>query len=165
MAKRVPNKYVFKDDHVELIITNSKGSIFTILIDKDSYELVKDRTWCVKTDDGYVYNSHSSTYLHRLVLDVEKEFDVDHINQNKLDNRKCNLRKCTKAENNRNVKKGITNTSGYKNIYWRENRNCYVVRVKLNGKMHCKHCHTIEEAIEYRNKLLKELHGEFSCFD
>lgn len=58
--------------------------------------------------------------MHREILgltDPKKEF-VDHIDHNGLNNQRCNLRKCTKQQNNRNRNKVVTqrNTSQYKGV-------------------------------------------------
>lgn len=156
---RIPNKYVFKDDYIELHIV-SKGETYTVLIDKDDYDVVKKYSWSIK--ENYVYNS-TVGLLHRYVLNPQNDKHIDHINHNKLDNRKNNLRECSQAENNRNVGITVNNTSGYKNIYWCDKKQRYIVRITLNGKLYRKHFKTLEEAIEYRDIRLKELHGEFYC--
>lgn len=68
-------------------------------------------------------------YLHRMIIDVPPGMDIDHINMNRLDNRRCNLRACSRSENMaNNRKRGITKsptpgkwiaqvTVNYKNIY------------------------------------------------
>ena len=57
--------------------------------------------------------------MHRQIMNLtfgDKQY-VDHINGNRLDNRKSNLRFCTRTENNHNMKLSYRNKSGAKGIY------------------------------------------------
>lgn len=59
---------------------------------------------------------------------------VDHINGNRFDNRKANLRICSNQENNFNTTKRIINTSGYKGVWYDKVRDKWVSEIKINGK-------------------------------
>ena len=68
---------------------------------------------------GYLYGKvFGKNYLaHRVLWALEHgewpSGDIDHINQNKTDNRMCNLRTATKTENARNKTRNKNNTSGF----------------------------------------------------
>ncbi len=49
--------------------------------------------------------SRRTLYMHRFILNAPKGSEIDHINGNPLDNRKANLRFCTRSENMQNVVK------------------------------------------------------------
>ena len=62
--------------------------------------------------------------LHRLIMGFPSNTnDIDHIDRNPLNNRRCNLRLCTHAQNTRNMSKhiGITG-SKYKGVTWRRGK-------------------------------------------
>ena len=61
---------------------------------------------------------------------------IDHINQDKTDNRWCNLRDVTPAINCQNRKLFSTNTSGYKGVVWQKHCNKWQVLCRANGKQH-----------------------------
>ena len=97
---------------------------------------------------------------HNPLQDISK-LEIDHKDINRLNNNIENLRACSHAENSRNMKIRKNNTSGYKNIR-KTKFNTYIVSIRKTGKEYSKTLKTLEEAIEWRNIKLVELHGEFS---
>jgi hypothetical protein len=60
---------------------------------------------------------------------------IDHINGNRSDNRICNLRPASYAENVYNSKIRSDNKSGVRCVSWNNRSNKWEVRIKLNGKL------------------------------
>lgn len=89
------------------------------LIDVESAYLVEGRNWFVN-DSGYALASINgvNVRMHHLILPSKPGFDVDHINRDKLDNRRSNLRYATRSMNNYNSGPPKTNTSGVKGVSW-----------------------------------------------
>jgi hypothetical protein len=86
---------------------------------------------------------------------------VDHINRNRQDNRLENLRWCSYTENNKNRSISKTNNSGYKQISWYKKQQRWCVRIHRNGKYLSRKCFKkLEDAVEFRNKILTELGEE-----
>lgn len=81
-----------------------------VLIDNDDIEIFDKFKWHI-SDSGYVVwrgllNGKKKTIrLHRLIIHADDDQIVDHINRNKLDNRKCNLRCTTQSVNMRNTER------------------------------------------------------------
>lgn len=78
----------------------------SFLIDKEDFDSLKVFCWYFK-DNGYVYNT-ALGYIHHFIFKIHNEkFElngrqIDHINRNKTDNRKSNLRLVSPSLNNRN---------------------------------------------------------------
>ena len=88
---------------------------------------------------------------------------VDHINNDALDNRKENLRFCTRSENQWNQKLGKRNTSGYKNINFNKQKNVWRLHFTKFGKKYSfGYYKNIEDAIIARDKKALEFHKGFN---
>ena len=63
--------------------------------------------------------------MHREIAGARDGEDVDHRNRDSLDNRRRNLRKCTKSQNGANRPAQRDNSSGYKGVQVR-GEHCFV---------------------------------------
>ncbi len=110
----------------------------TVMIDEEDINIFNSFSWSI-TSKGYVRSTISfskkqlkTIFLHRLIMNIEdSKLQVDHINHNKLDNRKSNLRLCTNQENQRNTK-AKTGVSEYKGVYFAEKK--WRSEIYINGK-------------------------------
>ncbi len=75
--------------------------------------------------------------MHRVVVGAQDDEVVDHINGDKLDNRRVNLRRCSQAENARNVKKRPSNTSGYKGVVFFNHKQRWRAVIRINDRAVC----------------------------
>lgn len=81
-----------------MIIKLSNAESIT-LIDEEDWELVKSYKWLLNNGYALAYRDHKQIYLHRLILGDKPKHEIDHINRDKLDNRRNNLRHVTRSEN------------------------------------------------------------------
>lgn len=91
-----PNDILVYDTYAEVILRNPKQKIKGIaIIDNKDVELIKQYKWHLHPT-GYAsthYNQKQAT-MHRLLFDFPNGM-IDHINRNKLNNRRMNLRMIT----------------------------------------------------------------------
>lgn len=135
------------------------------LVDDEDFEELSKSQW-LNTHRGYVvrYVGKSILRMHRVVMDLslDDERCVDHINGNRLDNRRSNLRVCTKSENAKNRKVYRTNTSGYRGVSWHKKNKKWQAKIKSNGKViYLGEFTVIEDAAEAYRVAANELHGDF----
>lgn len=102
-------------------------------------------------------------YLHRLIMNNPEKMRVDHINGDKLDCRKTNLRICTHSQNLMNRGKNRNNKSGLKNIFFDKARNKWKVEIKVNYKsIHIGRFSKKEDAINAQISAEKKHFGQFA---
>lgn len=114
----------------------SKG---TIHYDKSDEKLVSQYHWYIGAK-GYVYGYKKPRgkelkqfRMHRILLGLKpRKGIVDHINGNRLDNRRCNLR-VGDAQLNA-INKRNTPSKKYRGVYWDNSRNAYQISVRHKGK-------------------------------
>jgi hypothetical protein len=95
------------------------------IIDLDDIDKVKNYRW-YKNSHGYVYCGSLRIKLHQIIIGRKKGKIIDHINGNKLDNRKKNLRHTSYSKNNRNSKS--------KCYYFHKRARKYCAEVWVNYK-------------------------------
>ncbi len=89
---------------------------------------------------------------------------VDHANGIRTDNRWCNLRLCTRAQNSQN-KTGPApkNTSGFRGVHWDKRFSKWKASIKVCGKRHnLGSFDSKEDAIAARLAASARLHGPFA---
>lgn len=107
-SQRISNEIEHMKDFANIIINSPKYGIFRVKIDIEDIPKVKGKKWCVglaKSKKFYVANSWDRQRLSRLITNCPEGLDVDHINHDTLDNRKCNLRCITRQANCQNKEK------------------------------------------------------------
>jgi HNH endonuclease len=101
--------------------------------------------WHTTADDyvrRYVYpdgrrGKAITILMSRLIMNPSPGEFVDHVNGNTLDNRRCNLRLCTRQQNAQNRAKHDrlrVATSRYKGVYWVKDRRLWTSRITTRGK-------------------------------
>lgn len=144
-------------------IEDSKGNC--ALVDYEDYKSLSCYKWTMMPN-GY-FTTHingKSVFLHRAVMKARKGYEVDHINHNKADCRRSNLRVCTRFENARNRPLQSNNSSGYKGVSWHKKNEMWRARIKSHGKMiELGYYRSAQEAYQKYCEAAKEIHGEYAC--
>ena len=147
------------------INSKTQGEHF-IFIDGEDFDRIKNYRWSLfkngKTFYARALINGKAIQMHRLLLDFPESI-VDHKNRNGLDNRRDNLRICSRAENAVNSRKQNNTSSIYKGVSFRKTRKKYTAyigdrdnRIQL-GLFIDEH-----DAGEAYNKKAIELYGEFA---
>lgn len=110
--------------------------------------------------DGVFYYEHRLAWLY---VNGEHPEIVDHINGMRSDNRIENLRNTNASGNSRNTEMLKSNTSGYRGVFWHNQRKKWYVQFKVNGKSHSFGLYDdVHEAGAIANRERERLHGEFA---
>lgn len=141
------------------------------LVDDEDYEELSKYKWYY-TVSGYAARDGRNTgrtegsviYMHKYLIPSDDQ--VDHINRNKLDNRKRNLRPATNAENGRNRGAQSNNRSGYRGVSWSKVAGKWSAELWMEGtKYYLGLYDDIEEAARMYNFWANDIHGEFACLN
>lgn len=108
------------------------------LVDDDCADLVAGYKWYGMHDlrfGGYDYvrgrqRSERCISLGRLITGAKPGEEIDHINHDGFDNRRCNLRICTRKQNMRNTRGRSSATSQYKGVCWRKSEKKWRAQIR-----------------------------------
>lgn len=109
------------------------GKGLSVTVDDEDFKRLNRWKWHLKSS-GYACrtithnNKKKALLMHRDIMGAETGQELDHINRERLDNRKENLRFCTHAENMRNRgKSGQYGCTG--SVLWRERNQKWLARI------------------------------------
>lgn len=107
--------------------------------------------------DGKPYKLHRLAWLY-----VHGEWpadQIDHINHNTSDNRLCNLRVVSCAQNHQNRARKTNSASGYLGVTWHKRDHCWQAYLEVNGKaIHLGSYKTLMDAVTARQHAELTLH-------
>lgn len=146
------------------------------IVDNEDFDYLNQWKWhfhnngyavrTINSGGGRKLNKTTQLKMHRVIVNTPKDFMTDHINGNRLDNRKVNLRICTNLENSWNARsykrsRKDGKVSKYKGVYceagkWRS-------KIQYKGKkIHIGMFKSEVEAALAYNSFAKKLFGEYS---
>jgi hypothetical protein len=158
ITKKDKNEIIIHDNYAEICLYRNNEIIGKTKIDIDDIDVCKDYKWFIN-GDGYAYANDKkgstislSRYLYK---DIDKSMEIDHIDNDRLNNCKNNLRMATRSQNNYNKKStGITWNKKAKKWYAQIGFNC--------KKLHIGSFDNPDEAYNAYCIKAGELFGEFA---
>ena len=115
------------------------------VVDDEDFDFLNKWKWCINSRGYIVRSKHISgsgknrkrisILMHRLLNKTPSGFHTDHINGNKLDNQKKNLRTLTASRNVFYSGMRKNNTSGYKGVYWDKSRKSWHAHICRDRKV------------------------------
>jgi hypothetical protein len=144
------------------IIHLTKGK--STIVDDEDLARLSDLTWTLH-NKGYAKAivDRQTILMHRFIMQPVTGQDVDHINGNKLDNRRSNLRLCTRSENLMNRGGEVGSSSHFKGVCRHASRPGWMARITVNGKsIYLGYFKTEEDAAHAYNSAARIYHGEFA---
>jgi len=142
-----------------------------IIVSDEDYDRLSQFTWHVmKTNFNKLYarrwsdssKNKKAVLMHREVLNAPEHSEVDHINHDTLDNRRDNLRLCTRQQNTQNRKSKVTE---YKGVSFNKVNGKYhtqIVEPKTKKRLHLGDYDTPKQAGLVYDGFAKKLHKEFA---
>ena len=134
-----------------------------ILLDVCDVDMVSEFQWSIGTH-GYATSGcgEKQILLHRMVAGAKDGEMVDHINRNKLDNRRSNLRICSFRQNIMNREKLVSGNNPYKGVC-RLSDGCWQAQIRCNNRaVYLGRFHDVSDAAKAYDAAARELFGEFA---
>lgn len=152
----------------------SKGRV--AIVDTADFEWLSQWRWHARSHrDGTPYAARNGRvvdgcrgqiiFMHNQIMQPPAGMAVDHINRDKLDNRRSNLRICTRAQNQANCERRVK-AAPYRGIRSVNKGTRWAAQIGANGAHHYLGCYpTMEDAARAYDEAALRLHGEFATLN
>ena len=162
IAHKKYNEYSVSDGIVRVKLTNTDREM---LCDPDDWNRLKQYCWFLARNGYATTNVPDGDMIkptfHANIIDCDDSHLRDHINRNRLDNRKENLRVVSHETNTRNTGLSKNSTTGYKGVTVSRNRKKFIAQITVNYKnIYLGRFDTAEEAYEARIRAEEKYYGE-----
>lgn len=159
-----PIDFSFGDTMKQIPLTQGKSA----LVDDQDYEELSKYKWFAQRN-GYTFygvrtqrvvGETHTVAMHREILSTPKDMQTDHINGNGLDNRRSNLRICTRSQNamNRRALRGL-----YKGMGWDKREGGWRTAIQVKGKLlYLGHYFCLVKAAKVYDIAARKYYGEFA---
>ena len=157
------NKIIEYDEHAEICLYDKDQNVIAVAkIDIEDIEKIGSYKWSLHNEGYAVYSSIPCLLLHRLITNCPSLMEVDHINHDRLDNRKENLRIVTRTENNMNHGLRNDNKTGCTGVHWCNTAGKWKARIGVGGKeISLGYFVVKQDAINKRKDAEREIFGDY----
>ena len=157
------NEIVVHDGYAEVVLYNpNHEEIARAKIDTEDIDMVKDYKWKLSVQ-GYAASGENSILMHRLIMNCPKDMVVDHIDHDTLNNRKANMRVCTRSNNGSNQVVQKNNKTGVTGVHWDNKRELWIAQIMLDYKhIPLGSFVEFEDAVAARKSAEDKYFGEFA---
>lgn len=161
-------KYHFSDDGATAYGELPGGEVF--IIDSDMLESVKNTNFYIGSkgpySTGFYVIDCNGRALHDYLFEHRDGFEIDHVNLDTLDNRRCNIRYCTHQQNQMNQPLQKNNTSGVSGVSYYPARHKFRARIKVNQhEIHLGYYDTFDDAVMARNVGMLCMFGQYGRYN
>ena len=135
----------------------------SIIVSNEDYDILKNIKWhkckdyVIATIDNKNWRIHRYIMIEILKNKIDENVLIDHIDGNKLNNCRYNLRIANAEQNAQNKPKRENTSSNYYGVYWHTTYKKWLVRIKINNEL-INAFYDIEEHAAYQYDLWIELY-------
>ena len=160
-------KYRFSEDGLVAYGELASGQIF--VIDADMVEKIRTVKFYLGSKGNgsqyYVIDCKGRT-IHDYLFEHRPGYEIDHINLDTFDNRRCNIRYCTHQQNQMNQPLQKNNTSGVSGVSYYPPRRKFRARIKIcQQEIHLGYFDTFEDAVKARNIGMLCMFGQYGRYN
>lgn len=160
-------KYHFSDDGTIAYGELPDGEVF--VTDADLVAKIKTIKFYLggksANSEQYYLMDSKGRALHDYLFEHRPGFEIDHINLDTFDNRRCNIRYCTHQQNQMNQPLQRNNTSGVSGVSFYPPRQKFRARIKVfQREIHLGYFDTFEDAVKARNIGMLCMFGQYGRY-